>query len=174
MKNHLAHYPISQVCQSLDISRSGYYAWLKRPIKPTALCEYFKKQYQWHKARLGASSLVHDVRDNGYLVSERTINRVLQQLCLLSKAARKFKYKMDNSRYHDVVINTLDRAFNTDNPNVVWVTDITYIKTGEGWLYLICMDVKCLQDKPVIILTVLQCAMSYNKRYFDVTFPKLC
>src|SRR5699024_1540505 len=71
-----------------------------------------------HKARVGAPSLVHDIHDAGYLVSERTISRILNRLGLRSKAARQFT---------------------PDNPDRVWVTDITYIKTGEGWLYLCVM-----------------------------------
>lgn len=136
MKNHLAHYSITQVCQLLHVSRSGYYAWLKRPSKSTALAEYIKMQYWKHKARLGAPSLVYDARDSGYHVSERTISRVLHQLGLRSKAARKFKYKTDSGTNHVAVPNTLNRAFNPDKPNIAWVSDITYIKTGEGWLYL--------------------------------------
>ncbi|KES15646.1 Transposase [Gilliamella apicola SCGC AB-598-B02] len=84
---------------------------------------------------MGAPSLLHDAREAGYQVSERTISRVLQQLGLRSKAARKFKYKTDTA-HHNIVPNTLDRQFNPDKPNTTWVTDITYIKTGEGWLYL--------------------------------------
>lgn len=136
MKKQLSHYPIRLVCQLLNISRSGYYAWLNRPSKSTTLSEYIKKQYWVHKARLGAPSLVHDARDDGYHVSERTVSRILQQRGLRSKAARKFKHKADLGTRHGVAPNTLDRKFNPDKPNRVWVTDITYIKTGEGWLYL--------------------------------------
>ncbi|WP_141674945.1 DDE-type integrase/transposase/recombinase, partial [Gilliamella sp. Bif1-4] len=59
----------------------------------------------------------------------------MQQLGLRSKAARKFKHKTDKA-HHNIAPNTLDRQFNPDKPNKTWVTDITYIKTGEGWLYL--------------------------------------
>lgn len=136
MKDYLADYSIAQVCQLLGVSRSGYYAWLKRPAKSTKLIEYIKKQYWKHKARLGAPSLVHDAKDEGYQVSERTISRVLRRLGLRSKAARKFKYKAEGATHHNVALNTLDRKFTPDKPNIAWVTDITYIKTSEGWLYL--------------------------------------
>lgn len=62
---------------------------------------------------------MHDAKDSGNLVIERTIGRVLQQFGLRSKTACRLKYKTDNSRYHDVVINTLAKEFNTDKPNVV-------------------------------------------------------
>ncbi|WP_255307247.1 IS3 family transposase, partial [Gilliamella sp. App6-5] len=135
MKNHLICYPVTKICLLLGVSSSGYYAWLKRANKSAKLSEYIKKQYWQHKARLGAPSLLHDVREAGYQVSERTISRVLQQLGLRSKAARKFKYKTDTA-HRNIAPNTLNRQFNPDKPNTTWVTDITYIKTGEGWLYL--------------------------------------
>ncbi len=55
---------------------------------------------------------------------------------LLSKAAHKVKNNIDTSLHHHIIPNTLDRQFNPDKPNTTWVTDITYIKTGESWLYL--------------------------------------
>lgn len=136
MKQHLSHYPVRITCSVLKLSPSGYYAWLKRAPKSKLLIDKVKAHYWQHKARLGAPSLVHDIRDEGYNVSERTVSRVLKGLGLRSKAARKFKYRADSRPCHDVPPNTLARQFNPDKPNTVWVTDITYIKTGEGWLYL--------------------------------------
>ncbi|WP_141672653.1 DDE-type integrase/transposase/recombinase [Gilliamella apicola] len=68
MKNHLTSYPVTRICSLLGVSSSGYYAWLKRANKSAKLSEYIQKQYWQHKARLGAPSLLHDVRDTGYLV----------------------------------------------------------------------------------------------------------
>lgn len=136
MKQQLSQYPVRKTCSLLNVTASGYYAWLKRAPKSNALIDEVKTHYWRHKARLGAPSLVHDVRDKGYNISERTVSRILQQLGLRSKAARKFKHKKDISTRHNSAPNTLDRQFNPDKPNNIWVTDITYIKTGEGWLYL--------------------------------------
>lgn len=136
MKTHLSPYPVRLVCRLFEVSRAGYYAWLKRPTQSMAVIDEVKAQYWRHKARLGAPSLVHDIRDKGYQLSERTVSRVLQGLGLRSKATRKFKHKTDGGSQQNVVPNTLERQFNPDKPNIVWVTDITYIKTGEGWLYL--------------------------------------
>ncbi|WP_392564200.1 IS3 family transposase [Orbus wheelerorum] len=136
MKQYLSSYPVRLTCCLLNVSVPGYYAWLKRTPKSQPLIDNVKALYWRHKARLGAPSLVHDIRDEGYDVSERTVSRVLQKLGLRSKVARKFNYLAAPSLSHDVAPNTLDRQFNPDKPNRVWVTDITYIKTGEGWLYL--------------------------------------
>ncbi|MWN89994.1 hypothetical protein GQ597_04630 [Gilliamella sp. Pra-s65] len=64
-------------------------------------------------------------------MSERTISRVLQQLGLRSKSARKFKYKIDTT-HRNIEPNPLDRQFNPDKLNTTWITEITYIKTGES------------------------------------------
>ncbi|MWP49879.1 hypothetical protein GQ592_09540 [Gilliamella sp. Lep-s21] len=77
MKNHLTCYPVTRICSLLGVSSSGYYAWLKKANKSAKLSEYIQKQYWQHKARLGAPSLLHDAREAGYQVSERTISRVL-------------------------------------------------------------------------------------------------
>ena len=136
MKNKLSQYPVCLKCRLLGVSTSRYYAWLKRPPKSVNLDDEVKAQYWRHKSRLGAPSLVHDVRESGYQTSERTVSRVLKRLGLRSKAARKFKCTTDSNHRHAIVPNRLNRQFNPTHPNQIWVSDITYIKTGEGWLYL--------------------------------------
>ena len=96
----------------------------------------YQKQYWWHKAHLVHQAYFMILGMQGNPFSERTVNRVLQQSGLRNKAARKFKYNIDTSHHH-IVPNMLDRQFNPDKPNTTWVTDITYIKRGEDWLYLL-------------------------------------
>jgi transposase InsO family protein len=95
--------------------------------------------YWQHHARLGAPSLVHDMRDIGYNLSERTVGRMLQKLRLRSKASRKHRHTTDSNHRLPVAPNLLDRQFNVSSPNKVWTTDITYIRTRAGWLYLCVM-----------------------------------
>jgi len=176
MNRHLLSYPAALTCRRLNVSTSGYYAWLKRKPKSSALIDNVKALYWRHKARLGAPSLVHDVRDEGYNVPERTVSRALKGLGLRSKAVRKFKYRADSSRCHDMTPNTLNRQFNPDKPNTVWVTDITYIKTGEGWLYL-CVIIDLFGRKVIGWQTSqridrhLVCN-TLKMPYFDVSFQK--
>ena len=98
-----------------------------------------KAVYWQHHARLEAPSLVHDMHDLGYGMSERTAGRILKKLGLHGKIARKYKHTTDSNHRLPTAPNLLDRQFTVMQPNKVWTTDITYIRTKEGWLYLYVM-----------------------------------
>ena len=130
---------VSSVCKCLDVSTSGYYAWRKRQTNTAQKYNDLKVVYWQHHARLGAPSLVHDMRDLGYRMSERTVGRMLKKLGLRSRIARKYKHTTDSNHRLSTAPNLLDRQFTVTQPNKVWTTDITYIRTKEGWLYLCVM-----------------------------------
>ncbi len=130
---------VSSACKCLGVSTSGYYAWRKRQANTAQKYNDLKFVYWQHHARLGAASLVHDMRDLGYRMSERTVVRKLKKLGLRSKIARKYKYTTDSNHRLPTAPNLLDGQFTVTRPNNVWTTDITYIRTKEGWLYLCVM-----------------------------------
>ncbi|RZG77046.1 IS3 family transposase [Acinetobacter sp. WCHAc060033] len=130
---------VSSACKCLGVSTSGYYAWRKRQIYVNQKYTDLKAVYWQHHARLGAPSLVHDMHDLGYCMSERTVGRMLKKLSLRSKIARKYKHTTDSNHRLPTAPNLLDRQFTVTLPNKVWTTDITYIRTKEGWLYLCVM-----------------------------------
>ena len=130
---------VSSACKCLGVSTSGYYAWRKRQIYVNQKYTDLKAVYWQHHARLGAPSLVHDMHDLGYCMSERTVGRMLKKLSLRSKIGRKYKHTTDSNHHLPTAPNLLDRQFTVTLPNKVWTTDITYIRTKEGWLYLCVM-----------------------------------
>ncbi|MDI6622840.1 IS3 family transposase, partial [Acinetobacter junii] len=130
---------ISSACKYLAVSPSGYYAWRKRRVDTAQKYKDLKAVYWYHHARLGAPSLVHDMHDLGYNLSERTVGRMLKHLGLRSKISRKYKHTTDSNHRLPTAPNLLDRQFTVTKPNRVWTTDITYIRTKEGWLYLCVM-----------------------------------
>ena len=132
-------YPLAILCRTLSVSCSGFYAWRKRSTQPCALKLALHREFLKHKGRVGAPSLVQDMREQGFYVSERTIGRYLQEANLRCKVARKFKRTTDSNHRLPVVANHLNRQFTVSAPNKVWVTDITYLRTQEGWLYLCVM-----------------------------------
>ncbi len=127
---------VSSACKCLGVSTSGYYAWRKRQIYVNQKYTDLKAVYWQHHARLGAPSSVHDMHDLGCCISERTVGRMLKKLSLRSKIARKYKHTTDSNHRLPTAPNLLDRQFTVTLPNKVWTTDITYIRTKEGWLYL--------------------------------------
>jgi putative transposase len=86
---------VSPTCKCLSVSTSGYYDWRKRQANIAQKCNDLKVVYWQHHARLGAPSLVHDMHDLGYRMSERTVGRMLKKLGLRRKIARKYKYTTD-------------------------------------------------------------------------------
>ena len=130
---------VSSACKYLGVSTSGYYAWRKRQANPAQKYNDLKAVYWQHHARLGAPSLVHDMHDLGYSMSERTVGRMLKKLGLRSRIARKYKHTTDSNHRLPTAPNLLDRQFTVNEPNKIWTTDITYIRTKQGWLYLCVM-----------------------------------
>ena len=130
---------MSSACKCLGVSTSGYYAWRKRQAYTAQKYKDLKAVYWQHHARLGAPSWVYDMHDLGYSMSERTVGRMLKKLGLRSRISRKYKHTTDSNHRLPTAPNLLDRQFSVTQPNKVWTTDITYIRTKQGWLYLCVM-----------------------------------
>ena len=137
---------MDQLCRLLEISRSSYYAWLHRGISPRKqqdqqLSRQLITLHQQQPAS-GLDTLFHMIRRK-MVCSRKRIDRLMRQLHIQS--VRKFAYKRTtNSRHsHPVAPNLLNRNFQVSKPNTVWVGDITYIPTGQGWLYLAIVKDLC-------------------------------
>ena len=141
MQQHISTYRMAALCEALRVSRSGFYAWQKRPINPAKLqlSSAVKACHTRHKARAGAPSIHADLQAQGFAVSVRTVGRIMQRLSLRAKCSRQFKHTTDSNHSYGASPHLLNRAFEATRPNQVWVGDITYIRTNEGWLYLAVM-----------------------------------
>lgn len=138
MQQHIAQYRIKALCEALAVSRSGYRSWLCRPVNQYKLAfkEAVNTCYLTHKARAGAPSITAEIKAKGFNVSVRTVGRMMRTLGLRARGCRKFKCTTDSNHKYGASPNLLDRQFKVTRPNQVWVGDITYIRTDEGWLYL--------------------------------------
>ena len=134
-------FPIVMMCRIFDVSESGYYVWRKRPPSARA-CEdarleiEIKAAHERTRQTYGPERLRSDLADNGILVGLHRIKRIRRKLGLRCKQKRKFKATTDSRHTLPVAPNLLNRQFATRAPNHAWVSDITYIATDEGWLYL--------------------------------------
>lgn len=97
---------------------------------------HIRATYYTHKERYGSPRITAELRDNGIPCSEKRVAKRMQALGLRAKAARKFKSTTQSNHNLPVADNLLNQDFTADQPNQKWVTDITYIATDEGWLYL--------------------------------------
>ena len=134
-------YPIPLMCQVFRISRGGYYSWLKRPLSKRAEEEArleveIRAAHKRTRETCGPERLQVDLSDHGVNVGVSRIRRIRKKLGLCCKQKRKFKATTDSRHKLPVAENLLDQKFEATAPNKIWVTDITYIPTEEGWLYL--------------------------------------
>lgn len=132
---------VSRMCQLLGVSRSGYYEWLQRPPRPqTAAEQPLQDQVQRYFAQgrgtYGTRRIKHLLAQEGLRVSRRRIGRMLTQAGLRCKTRRRFKAPIAAGQAQTVAPNQLNRECTVQDPNTIYVGDITYLPTGEGWLYL--------------------------------------
>jgi putative transposase len=142
IKEHLKSFPIDVICRVLEVSRSGYYAWLGRPKSTRAqrrreLGERIHRVYEDNDRAYGSPRVHRALAAQGHRVSENTVADIMKERELRAKARKKFiPATTDSSHHQPVAKNVLDRQFTAELPNQKWVADITYIPTDQGWLYL--------------------------------------
>jgi putative transposase len=141
IKNHEYLFPIEKMCKVLEVGCSGYYKWKNKPISNrTHRKNQIKRQitsiYFASKQRYGSPRITIELNALGYKISRITVAKYMKELGLRSKLSKKFKVTTDSKHNYLVVENVLDRNFIVAHPSKVWVSDITYIQTKEGFLYL--------------------------------------
>lgn len=129
------------MCECLGVSRSGYYAYLNhqpsnRALSNNQLDKKIKEIYMAHKKRYGAPRITKELLAKGVACSHTRVERRMQAMGLYAIAKKKFKVTTDSNHKSPVFDNVLNRDFTTTAINQKWVSDITYIPTTEGWLYL--------------------------------------
>lgn len=129
------------MCQVLAVSRSGFYAWRKKPKSQRKLAnEQLIKEithvYQQSGRIYGAVKVTKSLQSKGFKCGKNRVAKLMRQNNLYSKIKRKFKATTNSKHNYPVAKNVLNQEFNAQRPNQVWVADITYIATREGWLYL--------------------------------------
>jgi transposase InsO family protein len=129
------------MCRFMQVSRSAYYAWLQRPQTATEkedseLATIIHSLFKKSRATYGTRRIKKALFDQQRTVSRRRISRLMDQENLACKTKRKFKATTDSKHDKPISPNLLDRKFKVGQPDQVYVGDITYIHTQEGWLYL--------------------------------------
>jgi len=141
MKGMRFKYCIEVMCRILQVSKSGYYKWFnrkpsKRDREEGRLEVEIKAAHKRTRETCGPERLQHELRDQGVEVGIWRIRRIRKKLGLRCKQKRKFKATTDSKHALPVAENLLNQEFEATAPNEVWLSDITYIPTEEGWLYL--------------------------------------
>jgi putative transposase len=129
------------MCRVLSVSRSGYYRWRGRPesrraIENRRLDAHIKAIFMKSKRRYGSPKITDELNDMGFPIGKNRVARRMKAAGLRSIVRRKYRATTDSKHSHPVADNLLQRDFTADGPDKVWVSDITYIATARGWLYL--------------------------------------
>jgi transposase InsO family protein len=135
-------YPVPVLCELFDVSVSGYDAQQSRPMSTHARDEArlemeIRAAHKRTRQTCGPESLQKDLAAHGVAVGVSRIKRIRTKLGIRCRQKRKFKATTDSGHTMPVADNVLKQDFSTTAPNQVWVTDLTYIPTEEGWLYLV-------------------------------------
>ena len=141
MKAMRFRHSVGRMCHLLGVSKSGYYKWLNR--KPSKWAQEegrleveIKAAHKRTRETYGPERLQHELRDQGVNVGICRIRRIRKKLGIRCKQNRKFKATTYSKHGLPVAENLLNQRFGATRPNEVWLSDITYIPTEEGWLYL--------------------------------------
>ena len=129
------------MCRVLEVNRAGFYAWLKQPksqrqIEDERLLGKIKQFWLESGFAYGYRNITKDMQDDGETCGPNRVYRLMRAADIRSHRGYKRHPGFKGGNLSAVAPNTLDRQFEVDEPNKVWVTDFTYIRTHEGWLYL--------------------------------------
>lgn len=138
---HKAEFSTRMMCRLLDVSSSGYYEWKNREASQKAqenkqLAAEIKHIFDKEKARAGSPRITKRLRESGKQVNKKRVAKIMRANGWRAKAARKYKATTNSNHNLPVAPNLLQQNFEADCANQKWVSDITYIWTDEGWLYL--------------------------------------
>ena len=133
-----ACYPVALLCRVLKVSRSGYYAWHKRPaaartLEDQALALEVAAIHAQSRSRYGSPRVHAELRERGQRTGRKRVARLMRAAGLRARARRRFRCTTDSKHAMAIKGNLLARRFAVRAPNTSWATDITYLWTAEGW-----------------------------------------
>jgi len=141
IKGNEDHFSVGMMCCLLSVSRSGYYSWKKRPLSGRdqanqKLLTEIKRVFEDEKRRPGSPRISRRLQEEGKPASRHRVAKLMKANGLRAKAAKKYKATTNSNHSLPVAPNLLEQNFTADAADQKWVSDITYIWTEEGWLYL--------------------------------------
>jgi putative transposase len=142
VEKHRMVWPVAWLCEALDVSRSGFHAWLnrspsKRTLEDESLLALIRRSFLGSDRTYGARRVWHDVLAEGFNCGLHRIERLMRANAMKARPRRRYLPPDTGERVAAAIApNVLDRQFYATSPNSKWIADFTYIWTAEGWLYL--------------------------------------
>jgi putative transposase len=145
IEEHRSRWSVRLLCETLEVSPAGYYAWRQRPTsarqqRRDTLTVEIRAIHAEVKARYGSPRIHAELSARGQDCCVNTVAKLMRDAGIAAKTARKFRCTTDSNHDLPVVDNLLDRQFDPAAPNASWVADLTYVPTREGWLYLAAVE----------------------------------
>ena len=141
VQQHQGQFPVTALCQVMKVTRSGYYAWKGR--RPSArqkedetLLVKIGQFFARSQGTYGSLRILRDLREEGFSCGKQRVAKLMRQAGLRAVATPRFRVTTDSKHALPVADNLLNQHFGASEANVKWAGDITYLWTGEGWLYL--------------------------------------
>ena len=141
IREHTDEFSVERMCHVFHVSRSGYYQWLNHEPGPRLREDLVLKDkvleiYREGRGYYGSPRIHRQLIKKGFHCGKKRIERLMRELGIKARQKRRYKATTDSNHELPVAKNHLNREFTVSSPNQCWVSDITYIYTGEGWLYL--------------------------------------
>lgn len=141
MKRHAPRFHIVRMCRALRVSRSGYYGWLRRPESQRCredrrLRVEIRAAFRASRGTYGSPRLQAELRSLGWSCGKKRIVRLMQQEGLVARKRRRYRVTTNSAHDHPIAPNRLARRFQVSSPDRVWLSDLTYLSTRQGWLYV--------------------------------------
>jgi len=180
IEDHRDEFPVIRMCKELSVSSSGYYAWRTRPpsqreMANQQLVEQIKTVHRDSYETYGSPRIYHALLALGWRCSKNRVARLMRRHGIQAKQTRRYKVTTRRNKAHPVAPNLLKRNFEAHRPDRKWLSDITYIPTQEGWLYLaVILDLYtrrvvgwAMSDRMTSVLTVSALQMAIRRRQPD-------
>jgi putative transposase len=138
---HRQTFRLDVMCRVLDVTKSGYFTWQRRPtstreLQDTVLIAEIEQIHGTSKGRYGVPRVHAELREQGSPCSRRRVARLMAAAGLKGKDRKKYKSTTDSDHAHPIAVDLVQRRFEVEQPNTVWAADISFLPTREGWLYL--------------------------------------
>ena len=153
MERHQGIHSVEMMARTCQVSRSGYNAWKSRPASARSLMnerliEEIRSIQNEVDHRYGSPRMTEELRRRGYQVGENRVARLMRESKLGRRAKKRYRSTTDSKHRLPVAENLVNREFTVPAPNMVWASDLTYVSTAQGWLYL-CVIIDLYSRKVV-------------------------
>jgi transposase InsO family protein len=141
IEDNRSNYPVEKMCNTLKASRSSYYSWRKgklskRQEEDKELLKEIRELHQKNRQKYGSPRMTEALKQKGYRVSEKRVARLMKENDIVVKKRKSWVRTTDSNHNSPIAPNILSRNFDVMKPNTAWVSDITYVPSSQGWLYL--------------------------------------